>query len=75
MSNRIEYMCPFCGWCFNALLAHDNPFGSGLVPKHDYAMMGLDGTSKEPWKECPGSNQNPRNSESDKRPLWKDQQL
>ncbi len=67
---RIEFMCPHCGWRFDALLAHDNPFGSGLVPKHD--LMTAQGERIKSAGECPGSNQAPRNPESDRRPLWKD---
>ena len=33
-----------------------------LVPKHDIDSI-----------PCPGSEQNPRNPDSDKRPLWKDE--
>ncbi len=61
MTKRIEGMCPHCGWRYDVLLAHAN---SGLVPKHDH-----------PTQEkamCPGSDQGPRNPESDRRPLWKD---
>lgn len=64
---RIEYMCPHCGWRFDALLAHQNKFGAGLVPEHAYPRYGPVG-----GRLCPGSNQNPRNPESDRRPLWKD---
>jgi len=60
---RIEYMCPHCGWRFDALLAHDN---SGLVPHHAYPPTPVGG------RLCPGSDQAPRNPESDRRPLWKD---
>ena len=61
MNRRIEYMCPHCGWRFDALLAKD-----GAVPVHKW--------EPEPRRSvrCPGSEQAPRNLESDKRPLWKD---
>lgn len=53
-------MCPYCGMVFEASMAYENPFGPGLVPWHTFHRMA----------ECPGSNQRPRNPESDRRPLW-----
>lgn len=58
---RIEYMCPHCGWRFDALLAHSN---NSLVPAHEYPLGSR--------QSCQGSNQTPRNPDSDRRPLWKD---
>ena len=55
----IQYMCPHCGWCYDADKSDD-----GLVPTHDFP--------KPCRSVCPGSKQTPRNPHSDKRPLWKD---
>lgn len=59
MSRRIEYGCPHCGWRYAGS-------SDGLVPIHKW--------EPEPGKStrCPGSEQSPRNPESDRRPLWKD---
>ena len=66
------YMCPHCGERFAKLYRH-------LIPKH---ILRDRDTSRMPiadldvidmvWTLCPGSGQNPRNAESDKRRLWKD---
>ena len=63
---RIEYMCPHCGWRFDALLAHRN---NGLVPLHSQTAA-ID--SEAVGNSCPGGDQHPRNPDSDRRPLWKD---
>ncbi len=47
-------MCPHCGWRYDPRRDH-------LVPQH-----GCEGHAIR----CPGVGQNPRNSESDRRPLW-----
>ena len=36
-----------------------------LIPTHDYPKLAR--------QVCPGSGQQPRNAESDMRPLWKDE--
>jgi|ERR1700722_2987244 len=51
-------MCPHCGKTYPKLYA------DRLVPVHKYPNNGT---------RCPGSEQTPRNSESDRRPLWKDE--
>jgi hypothetical protein len=54
-------MCPHCGELFYASELRDS-----LIPTHDFP---------QPCRAvCPGSKQTPRNSDSDKRPLWKDEQ-
>jgi len=53
---KIPSMCPHCGEVFEGW-----PNG-GLIPFHDYPKPGR--------AVCPGSQQNPRNPESDGRPLW-----
>ncbi len=60
MSRRIEYMCPHCGWKFDAAQC------KGLVPPHMWERGPKD------CIRCPGSEQAPRNPDSDRRPLWKD---
>jgi hypothetical protein len=62
VTDRIEYMCPHCGWRFDALLARE----CNLVPRHAYPPTPVGG------RLCPGSEQGPRNPDSDRRPLWKD---
>jgi hypothetical protein len=52
------YMCPHCGEIF-ARLKSDS-----LIPTHDFP--------KPCRSVCPGSGQNPRNADTDRRPLWKD---
>jgi hypothetical protein len=51
-------MCPHCGEVFKR-----HGFSS-LIPTHDFP--------KPCRAVCPGSGQNPRNSLTDNRPLWKD---
>jgi hypothetical protein len=53
-----EHMRPHCGMRY--------PPRPGLVPEHSAAL----GNSAS--CPCPGSGQNPRNPETDRRPLWKD---
>lgn len=55
-------MCPHCGWTYPSCIAYDND-GVGLVPVHSDASTNY---------RCDGSEQAPRNPESDRRPLWKD---
>lgn len=55
-------MCPHCG----ALFTSRELVYYKLIPTHDFPKMCR--------AVCPGSKQNPRNSDSDKRPLWKDEQ-
>lgn len=57
-------MCPYCGLIYdpNEVPWHLRSVAQ-LVPEH---FLG-DGPER-----CPGSWQNPRNPESDRRPLWKD---
>ena len=61
-------MCPYCGWKYDPQ-SFSEPGDDGrpfaLVPTHA-AMSPAEIT-------CPGSEQHPRNPESDRRPLWKDQ--
>jgi len=54
--------CPHCGWQFDAR-------ESRLVPSHKW----LDARNFAEGDLCPGIGQVPRNPESDKRPLWKDE--
>lgn len=54
-----RYMCPHCGRIF----ALNDTTNCGLIRTHYLPSTGV---------ECPGSWQNPRNPDSDKRPLWKD---
>ncbi len=51
-------MCPHCG----RRVPSTELIGGRLVPIHAYGLL-----------YCPGSEQNPRNPETDKRPLWKDE--
>lgn len=52
-------MCPHCGRLFTQLVK------GRLIPTHDHPP---------PCRAvCPGSGQNPRNSETDRRPLWSGQ--
>jgi len=59
--NPARPMCPHCGELFAPEIM------TGLIPTHDFP--------KPCRTVCPGSGQHPRNSLSDKRPLWKDQYL
>jgi uncharacterized membrane-anchored protein YjiN (DUF445 family) len=54
-------MCPHCGWTYDPAVEGDS---YNLVPDHWFR-----------GEECPGHNQHPRNAESDKRPLWRDEQV
>ena len=56
-------MCPHCGRTF--LPRKCKP----LVPKHEW----LPNYYATESVACPGSEQHPRNADSDKRPLWKDE--
>ena len=54
-------MCPYCGERFTrSELVRAMPIPS-LIPMHYFDR-----------RECPGVGQNPRNAETDRRPLWKD---
>jgi hypothetical protein len=57
-------MCPYCGLTY---LRSEIPWHlrsvNNLVPEHFHPS---------PPDRCPGSWQNPRNAETDRRPLWKD---
>ena len=55
----IMYKCPHCGWLTERLR-------NRLIPHHPVRGY-RDGMI------CPGSNQNPRNAESDKRPTWSEE--
>lgn len=56
---KARYMCPHCG------LIVDKLNRVRLIPIHSVRGYSTGMT-------CPGSQQHPRNAESDKRPLWKD---
>ncbi len=58
---ELDLMCPHCGRRFS-----QRQRVNGLVPKHELTR----GEYYQIW--CPGSEQNPRNAETDKRVLWKD---
>ena len=65
-----KYMCPNCGWQFDARL-------SALVPWHSVRQDDPDSRFVEKRglgmaEACPGVGQHPRNPESDQRKLWKD---
>ncbi len=62
-----DLSCPWCGWRFPA----GRKAETGLVPVH--MLLPEESGRLAAVEECPGSNQNPRNPESDLRPLWKDQ--
>jgi len=72
-----ELMCPHCGWKYDPQWFSEpgddgRPFA--LVPTHaamSVAEINRD-FSKAVFGPCPGSEQHPRNPESDRRPLWKD---
>ncbi len=52
-------MCPHCG----ELFPQSQLVGGRLIPTHDYPR---------PCRSvCPGTEQNPRNPETDHRTLWK----
>ncbi len=61
-----QYMCPSCGMKYT-------PEGESyrLVPKHN--LLTAQGERIKSAGECPGSEQCPRNAESDKRPLWSEE--
>lgn len=60
-------MCPHCGWQYDPAEEEKRrkTFNHSLVPTHDYPKMCR--------SVCRGAGQIPRNPESDRRPLWKDQ--
>lgn len=65
-----ELMCPHCGWCYDPqkyAKPGDDGRSFALVPGHDFGK----GDGVYPFS-CPGSEQCPRNPETDRRPLWKD---
>jgi rubredoxin len=55
------YKCPHCGWVFYPYRDGDR---TGLVPLHNYP--------DDSNIICPGAEQKPRDSLSDRRTLWKD---
>lgn len=58
--------CPHCGWTYDPEDAANKyrDFVYELVPTHDFPP---------PFRAvCPGTNQHPRNAETDLRLLWKD---
>ena len=55
--------CPHCGWEYNPKAVSQ---GHSVVPLHKGQEGGGGGYY------CAGSEQHPRNAETDKRPLWKD---
>jgi hypothetical protein len=55
--------CPHCGWKYDPALRWGKQTPYELVPTHDFPVFP---------EICPGSQQHPRNPESDKRPFWKD---
>lgn len=59
-----RYKCPHCGWEYDPNQYPAVLLPCELVPHHAYPSP--DGT----W--CPGTEQHPRNAETDRRPLWKD---
>lgn len=54
-------MCPHCGWTYDPSI---NGEGYDFVPNHWFKAV-----------DCPGQQQHPRNAESDKRPLWRDEKI
>ena len=54
---KILYMCPYCGEISGRLKF-------SLIRIHHFPLLS--------GEKCPGSEQIPRNPESDRRPLWKD---
>lgn len=57
-----KFKCPHCGWVYDP---EKHKFRFGAVPTHDFQKLCR--------SVCPGSSQAPRNAETDKRPLWKDE--
>ena len=56
--------CPCCGWNYDPDEYASAYAPRELVPHHAHPYPGGS------W--CPGSDQHPRNPETDRRPLWKD---
>jgi hypothetical protein len=73
--------CPHCGWKYDPYLMPTSLDTAGLVPMHNYVInspiymsaAALDSGAVEEEVKCPGSMQIPRNAESDRRLLWKDE--
>ncbi len=61
---KIQHMCPQCGKLFGRLKGSLIPVHPDLRPI-DPAAFTISSSSS-----CPGSEQNPRNPLSDRRPLW-----
>lgn len=58
-----QVMCPHCGELFGYRALMKSAI-AGKIPTHDY---------QKPCRSvCPGSLQAPRNPQTDRRPLWKD---
>lgn len=69
-------ICNVCG----ALFPQSAAVAGRLIPEHmivscnprDFPAAALECGAVSCEFACPGSEQNPRNSETDRRPLWKD---
>ena len=64
-TKRSPMKCPHCGKVYANLR-------SSLIPDHP-CVVERDWPGNYVMIQCPGSGQYPRNAESDKRPLWKDE--
>jgi Rad3-related DNA helicase len=68
--------CPYCGREYSQRACKP------LIPAHSFVSNNprvmtaavLNSGASEEEIRCPGSGQVPRNAESDRRPLWKDEQ-
>ncbi len=60
----MKLMCPHCGWIYDTDTLGIRELS--LMPTHVFPELSC--------IVCPGSEQHPRNPESDKRPLWKDEE-
>lgn len=63
------YKCPHCGWLYDPTKTAKGTFIiAGKVPIH--SELGPSSLTSY----CPGVGQEPRNAESDNRPLWNEEQ-
>lgn len=65
MNQAAQTMCPHCGRLFTYAECGRADI-AGKIPDHAFPWTPVGG------RLCPGSGQQPRNPESDRRPLWKE---
>lgn len=75
-TKRTPMKCPHCGKVYKNLRSSLIPYhndDSVVVLSSEMSAAALESGATEELPICPGSGQYPRNADSDKRPLWKDE--